>query len=87
VTGEKLVGEYTIDRELTVGGITLKKLPIVFADSHAFKRLGLDDKPALLLGMNALRSFDRVSIDFYRKKLKVVLPEEGALQTRMVALR
>jgi hypothetical protein len=37
--------------------------------------------------MNALRSFDRVSIDFYRKKLKVVLPEEGALQTRMVALR
>lgn len=85
VTGEKLAGEYTVVRELTVGGITLKKLPIVFADSHAFRRLGLDDKPALLLGMNALRSFDRVSIDFYRKKLKVVLPEEGALQTRTVA--
>lgn len=82
VTGEKLMGEYTIVRELTVGGITLKKLPIVFADSHAFRRLGLDDKPALLLGMNALRSFDRVSIDFYRKKLKVVLPEEGALHGR-----
>jgi len=79
VTGEMLQGEYTIVRELTVGGITLKKLPIIFTDSHAFKRLGLNDKPALLLGMNALRSFDRVSIDFYRKKLKVVLPETGGL--------
>lgn len=85
VTGEKLLGEFTVVRELTVGGITLRKLPIVFADSHAFGRLGLDDKPALLLGMNALRSFDRVSIDFARKKLKVVLPEEGALQGPAIA--
>ena len=87
VTGETLMGEYTIVRQLTVGGITLKKLPIVFADSHAFRRLGLDKKPALLLGMNALRGFDKVSIDFYRKKLKVVLPEESALHLKAVALR
>jgi predicted aspartyl protease len=87
VTGEKLMGEYTIVRRLTMGGITLKDLPIVFADSHAFRRLGLDDKPALFLGMNALRGFDKVSIDFYRKKLKVVLPEESALHLQAVALR
>ncbi len=87
VTGEKLAGEYTIVRELSVGGVTLKKLPIVFADSHAFKRLGLDKKPALLLGMNALRSFDRVSIDFARKKLKVVLPEESGIHGAVLAAR
>jgi predicted aspartyl protease len=87
VTGEKIIGEYTIVRTLEVGGITLKNMPIVFADSHAFRRLGLDDKPALLLGMNALRGFDRVSIDFARRKLKVVLPEEGSLHNRAVALR
>jgi predicted aspartyl protease len=87
VTGEKIAGEYTVVRELTVGGVTLKNMPVVFADSHAFERLGLDDRPALLLGMNALRSFDRVSIDFARKKLKVVLPEEGLLVTKAVALR
>ena len=87
VTGEKLIGQYMIVRRLTIGGITLKDLPIVFADSHAFRRLGLDNKPALFLGMNALRGFDKVSIDFYRKKLKVVLPEEGALHMRAVALR
>ena len=87
VTGEKLIGEYTIVRQLTVGGVTLKELPIVFVDSHAFQRLGLDKKPALLLGMNALRGFDKVSIDFYRKKLKVVLPEESALHMQAIALR
>lgn len=87
VTGEKLTGEYTVVRELSVGGVTLKQLPIVFADSHAFRRLGLDDKPALLLGMNALRGFDRVSIDFARKKLKVVLPEEGSLDQAVLAQR
>jgi hypothetical protein len=87
VTGETMMGEYTIVRELEVGGIKLKNMPIIFADSHAFRRLKLDDKPALLLGMNALRSFDRVSIDFQRKKLKVLLPETGALQMKAIALR
>jgi hypothetical protein len=87
VTGEKIMGEYTIVREIEVGGIKLKNMPIVFADSHAFRRLNLDSKPALLHGMNALRSFERVSIDFQRKKLKVLLPETGALQMKAIALR
>ena len=87
VTGKTLTGQYTIVKEMTVAEITLKQLPVVFADSHAFRRLGLDKKPALLLGMNALRGFDKVSIDFYRKKLKVVLPEESSLQLRALALR
>jgi hypothetical protein len=47
VTGEKIMGEYTIVREIEVGGIKLKNMPIVFADSHAFRRLNLDSKPAL----------------------------------------
>ena len=87
VTGEMIMGEYTIVRELEIGGIKLKNMPVVFADSHAFRRLNLDDKPALLLGMNALRSFHRVSIDFQRKKLKVLLPEESALHMKAIALR
>jgi predicted aspartyl protease len=87
VTGEKINGQWIVVRELEVGGVTLKDLPIVFADSHAFGRLGLQDRPALLLGMNALRGFEKVSIDFARKKLKVVLPEEGSLErTKFAAL-
>ena len=85
VTGEKLSGQYTIVRKLEVGGVTLKDLPVVFADSHAFDRLGLGGKPALLLGMNALRGFETVSIDFAKRKLRVVLPEEGALDRNAFA--
>jgi predicted aspartyl protease len=79
VTGDKIPGQYVIIRELEVGGVTLRDLPIVFADSRLFTRMGLEERPALLLGMNALRGFDKVSIDFAKKKMRVVLPEEGSL--------
>ena len=85
VTGEILPGEYTWVKKLEMGGVTLKNLAVVFADAHTFKRLGLDKRPALLLGMNALRAFKKVSIDFAHKKLRVMLPETGALETKMVA--
>jgi hypothetical protein len=87
VTGDKILGEYLLVRELQVGGVTLRDLPVVFADSHAFRRLGLDEKPALLLGMNALRSFEKVSIDFARRKLRVVLPQESSLARAVLASR
>ena len=49
---------------------------MVFADAHTFRQLKLDRTPAVLLGMNALRGFDQVSIDFANRTLSLVLPEE-----------
>lgn len=79
VTGQTLSGDYMFVRELDVGGIGLKNLAIVFADAHTFKQLNLDRKPALLLGMNAMRAFKKVSIDFANLNFRVVLPQESAL--------
>jgi predicted aspartyl protease len=79
VTGDRIGGQYALVREFDVGGVQLKDLPIVFADSRIFKQLGLENQPALLLGMNALRGFEKVSIDFANRKLRVVLPEESSL--------
>ncbi len=87
VAGEKLLGDYMIIPEIKIGEVTMKGLPIVFADSHGFEPLGLADKPALLLGMNALRGFEKVSIDFARRKLRVVLPEQGMLERTLLASR
>lgn len=87
VTGAKLMGEHFILRELDIGGVTLEGLPMVFADTHAFRPLGLENKPALLLGMNALRGFEKVSIDFARRKLRVELPRESSLRRHMLASR
>ena len=63
VTGDSLIGDYAFLRELDIGGVTLKGLAVVFADAHTFRKLKLQDKPAILLGMNAIRAFKRVSID------------------------
>ena len=83
VTGEKLFGDYMFVRELEVGGFGLNNLAVVFADAHVFKELKLDDRPALLLGMNAMRAFKKVSIDFAAKTLRVIVPEHSQLDWRM----
>ena len=85
VTGEKIIGDYMFIRELNFGGIGLKNLAVVFTDAHTFKQLGLDKTPALLLGMNAIRAFKKVSIDFANKKFRVVLPEHSELETQIAS--
>jgi predicted aspartyl protease len=87
VTGDLLNGDYMFVRELAIGGLTLKNLAIVFADAHTFKELKLDRKPALLLGMNAIRAFKKVSIDFASRKFRVVLPESSQLEVRFASAR
>lgn len=87
VTGHKLIGDLMFIRQVEMGGIHLKDLAVVFADSHAFRKLDLDDKPSLLLGMNAMRAFKKVSIDFANKKLRIVLPEHSARDLRLADAR
>jgi hypothetical protein len=77
VTGAVLRGELATIDELEIGGVTLHNLVLVFADAHTFRQLRLDRAPALLLGMNGLRSFDRVSLDFASRKLRLVLPRDS----------
>ena len=74
VTGEILVGEAFAMKTVTIGEVELHDLVILFAASPIFHRLGLESKPAMLLGMNAMRAFDKVSIDFARKRLRMTVP-------------
>jgi len=74
VTGEKLPASVAKVKALELGDVHLDDLPIAFADAHIFRQLGLKNQPALLLGMNAMRAFDRISIDFASKKVRFVLP-------------
>ena len=87
VTGDLLQGDYMFVRKLELGEVTLANLAVVFADAHTFTRLGLQNRPALLLGMNALRAFKRVSIDFANKKLRLMLPEHGSAAPVLMAAR
>ena len=82
VTGEVVAGECVFIERLQLGDVNMKDVGVVFADSPAFRKLELSDKPAMLLGMNAMRAFKRVSIDFGRRKFRVVVPEHSALDQR-----
>ena len=75
VTGASLRGELVIVRELEIGRAVITNLALVFADAHTFHRLGLDTAPAILLGMNGLRSFTKVSIDFETRKLRLLVSQ------------
>jgi len=83
VTGATLTGEYLFVRELEMGGVSLNGLAVVFADAHIFRKLELERRPALLLGMNAIRAFKKVSIDFASRKFRVVVPESSSLEQRL----
>ena len=87
VTGDILVGEAMMVRHLRIGSAVLNNLVVVFTNAHTFTQLKLDEAPALLLGMNAMRAFDRVSIDFAKKKLRLIPPEHSALDNVRFASR
>lgn len=85
VTGQTLTGQLGRIARIRMGPITLTDLPIMFADAQPFRELGLQDKPTLLLGIQALKMFDRVAIDFGRGKVDFLMPDGSALDSRRFA--
>jgi predicted aspartyl protease len=88
VTGGKLEGDYSFIKHLRIGGVNVADMPIAFADAHPFRQLGLSDRPAMLLGMDALALFDRVSVDFANRRVEFGLPGISSRDTGVrLALR
>ena len=77
VTGGTLNANYATIRDIKLGEATINDLTIAFADAPPFRAFGLEDQPALLLGMDALSLFRRVDIDFARKELRLTLPRSA----------
>lgn len=87
VAGEKIVGELYTVGVLDLDGVLLKRMMIAFTDSPVFAQLDLADRPALLLGMNALRGFDKVSIDFATRRVRFLLPNDSMASGPVFASR
>jgi hypothetical protein len=77
VTGETLGIKFGIARDFRIGRAQFETLPLAFADAPPFKRFGMARKPALLLGMDILRKFDQVAIDFKNRKIHFLLPKDA----------
>lgn len=75
VTGDKTMADYTTVPNIKVGDVLFGSMPVAFADVAPFERFGLTKRPALLLGMDALRSFRRVDIDFPNRQVRFLMPK------------
>lgn len=75
VTGQEVVADSARVRTVQVGRIVLNDTLLAFTDAPPFAQLGLQGRPAILLGMNQLRLFKRVAIDFSTRKILFDLPE------------
>ncbi|MBS0504292.1 MAG: clan AA aspartic protease [Proteobacteria bacterium] len=82
VTGQTLQAQFAQIDRIQIGGVDMNNIPVAFADAEPFKRFGLANKPALLLGMDALRLFQRVSVDFANKQVRFILPDLSELNAR-----
>jgi hypothetical protein len=53
-------------------------MPVAFADVPPFRVFGLEKKPAIMLGMDVLKLFTRVQIDFANREFRLLLPRGAA---------
>jgi hypothetical protein len=58
-------------KEATIGDLTLTNLEVIFADFHVFKLWGLDQQPAMLIGMDMLGVLERLVIDYRRNEVSM----------------
>jgi len=70
VTGGETSGSVTLVKKIQILELALTDCPLVIADFKVFDVWGLTQRPALLIGMNFLRRFSKVSIDYGLKELR-----------------
>jgi predicted aspartyl protease len=85
VTGGRMTADQSMMRRIRLGGVDINNMPVAFADVHPFRKLGLTDRPALLLGMDALKLFERVSVDFPNRRVRLLPPGSAERSGTMMA--
>ena len=70
VTGGLVQGRLATIERVKLGGLRWEICNLVVADLQIFDIWGLGDRPALLIGMNFLRQFAKVSVDYGSHELR-----------------
>lgn len=75
VTGATMNVDLGVIERITLNGLDFTNLPVAYADSPAFAALELEQRPALFLGMDMLRLFDRIAVDFTNRRVIFDMPD------------
>jgi predicted aspartyl protease len=76
-TSQLVYGNIIEAPRLTIGGIDIRSLVAVFGPFEVFKLWGVENEPALVIGMDVLGSTDGMMIDFQREQVRLLprIPE------------
>lgn len=67
-TGQLVPVELGSVRNVDVDGFTIARMPVAFVRSSSFSYLGYANKPVLYFGMEAMRAFEKLEVDFANKQ-------------------
>ncbi|HWU74323.1 MAG TPA: retropepsin-like aspartic protease [Sphingomonas sp.] len=73
VTGRTFAADYVTVPVVKIGGVIFHDFAMSFADVPPFEHFGLKDRPALILGMNSMRLFSKVELDFLNREIGFTL--------------
>lgn len=76
-TGQTAEGQMARLPPLRLGGLKISRLTAVFADLHIFQLWELQDRPSILIGIDVMRQFEKVILDFGRREVIFEAPPPG----------
>jgi hypothetical protein len=76
-TGQRTTAEFAAMPPLRLGGLLIGNLTAAFADLHIFAIWDLLDRPAILVGVDVLREFNAVEIDYGLRAVTFRPPAEA----------
>jgi hypothetical protein len=68
-TGQRASADFGPLPALRIGRVYIDAPLVAFADLHIFDLWKLQDTPSILLGIDLLRRFDRMALDFVQKEV------------------
>ena len=81
-TGQQAQGEVAEVPTLGVGALRFTDFAMPFADLHTFSLWGMQDRPAMMMGMDLLGLFQLVTVDFRQNAIRFRMAEATAAQLR-----
>jgi predicted aspartyl protease len=79
VTGGVVTGGVTTLKHVRMNAFSFRNGSVAIVDLRIFDLWELSDRPALLIGMNWLRRFSKVSIDYGRRELRFDLAKRAVV--------
>ena len=82
-TGQTAMGQFAPLPTLRLGGMQINQVVGIFAQLHIFDLWKLNDRPAILIGVDVLRHFQEVTLDFGRRVVVFTPSPPGDRRVRL----